>query len=152
VTLAPSIPITAAPIPTDVADGTNTYCGTYYEAIVGDYCNLIVMKFAISLQDFVFLNPAINANCTNLFAEESYCVRPVGDSKFLVLPVFGGCLVIARKDQADLATSSKYLQWKTRIPIHHHFPNKYYWGSSNTSPSCALELAYGHNDANADCD
>ncbi|KAG9698248.1 Six-hairpin glycosidase, partial [Aureobasidium melanogenum] len=34
---------------------------------------------AISLDDFVFLNPAINANCTNLYAQESYCVRAVGD-------------------------------------------------------------------------
>jgi len=80
-TLAPSIPVTPAPIPTDVAAGTNTYCGRYYKAILGDYCNLIVMKFGISLDDFVFLNPAINANCTNLFAEESYCVQPVGNRK-----------------------------------------------------------------------
>ncbi|KAI8231929.1 LysM domain-containing protein [Colletotrichum sp. SAR 10_86] len=38
------------------------------------------MKFGISLTDFVFLNPAINENCTNLYAEESYCVQAVGDS------------------------------------------------------------------------
>ncbi|KAF6825036.1 LysM domain-containing protein [Colletotrichum musicola] len=31
-----------------------------------------------SLQ-FCFLNPAVNANCTNLFASESYCVAAVGD-------------------------------------------------------------------------
>ncbi|KAJ3957715.1 hypothetical protein N0V92_005734 [Colletotrichum tropicale] len=37
------------------------------------------MKFGISLTDFVFLNPAINENCTNLYAEESYCVQAVGD-------------------------------------------------------------------------
>ncbi|KAL3423876.1 LysM domain-containing protein [Phlyctema vagabunda] len=78
-TLAPSIPITAAPIPTDVAVGTNTRCGRYYKAILGDYCNLIVMKFGITIENFIFLNPAINSNCTNLFAEESYCVLPVGD-------------------------------------------------------------------------
>lgn len=68
-------------MPTNVASGTNTYCGTFYEARLGDFCNLIIMKFGISLDDFVFLNPAINENCTNLFAEESYCVQPVGDSK-----------------------------------------------------------------------
>jgi len=42
---------------------------------------MIVIKFGISLDDFVFLNPVINANCTNLFAEESYCVQAVGDSE-----------------------------------------------------------------------
>lgn len=41
------------------------------------------MKFGISLENFVFLNKAINQNCTNLFAEESYCVVPVGDSTYL---------------------------------------------------------------------
>ncbi|KAI5866007.1 LysM domain-containing protein [Durotheca rogersii] len=78
-TIAPSIPTTAAPVPTNIAQGTNTYCGRYYEAIPGDYCNLVIMKFAISLSDFLFLNPAVNENCTNLFAYESYCIQPVGD-------------------------------------------------------------------------
>lgn len=79
-TLQPTIPLTAAPIPTDIAEGTNKNCGKYYHAIAGDYCNLISMKFGISLEDFVFLNPAINTNCTNLFAEESYCIQAVGNS------------------------------------------------------------------------
>ncbi|KAK2015703.1 LysM domain-containing protein [Colletotrichum eremochloae] len=78
-TLQPSIPLTAAPVPTNVAADTNRYCGRYYKAVLGDFCNLITMKFGISLSDFIFLNPAINENCTNLYAEESYCVQPVGD-------------------------------------------------------------------------
>jgi hypothetical protein len=73
--------MTAAPVPTDVAQGTNMNCGQYYRVVKGDYCNLLVIKFGISLSDFVFLNPAINDNCTNLFADESYCVQAVGDSK-----------------------------------------------------------------------
>ena len=52
---------TPAPVPTDVAEDTNHKCGRYYKAVVGDYCNLIVLKFGISLDDFVFLNPAINS-------------------------------------------------------------------------------------------
>jgi hypothetical protein len=52
---------TAAPIPTDVANGTNTKCGKYYKAVPGDYCNLIVLKYSITLEDFIFLNTAINA-------------------------------------------------------------------------------------------
>ncbi|EGD90567.1 hypothetical protein H112_02034 [Trichophyton rubrum D6] len=31
------------------------------------------------MDNFIFLNPALNSNCTNLYAEESYCVLPVGD-------------------------------------------------------------------------
>ncbi|GKT97447.1 lysM domain-containing protein [Colletotrichum tofieldiae] len=78
-TLAPTIPTTPAPVPTNVAIGTNTRCGTYVEVKVGDYCNQLVMKYGISMADFVFLNTAINQNCTNLYALESYCVQAVGD-------------------------------------------------------------------------
>ena len=52
---------TAAPVPTEIADETNHKCGRYYKAVVGDYCNLVIIKVGISLDDFVFLNPAINA-------------------------------------------------------------------------------------------
>jgi len=84
--LAPSLASIAALVPTDIAHGTNTDCGMYYQAVTGDYCNLITIKYGISLADFVFLNPAINQNCTNLYEGESYCVVPVGDSKYCSIP------------------------------------------------------------------
>ncbi|KAI0443524.1 hypothetical protein F4803DRAFT_514520 [Xylaria telfairii] len=77
--LAPTIATTAAPVPTDVAPGVNHNCGRYYQVQPDEYCNLIVLHFGISLQDFRFLNSEINDNCTNLFAYESYCILPVGD-------------------------------------------------------------------------
>ena len=40
------------------------------------------MRFGISLSDFLFLNKDVNTNCTNLLADYSYCVKPVGDSEF----------------------------------------------------------------------
>jgi LysM repeat protein len=75
---SPASPL-AATMPSDVANGTNHVCGRYYKVKPRDYCNLLVMKFGISLGDFRFLNSGINANCTNLFSEQSYCVKPVGD-------------------------------------------------------------------------
>ena len=74
-----STPVAA--VPTDVAQHVNPYCARYYTTVEGDYCNLVIMKFAISLDDFLFLNKDVNANCTNLLAQYSYCVKPVGDSK-----------------------------------------------------------------------
>ena len=53
--------VTAASVPTDIANNTNKKCGMYYDVVPGDYCNLVVLKFSISLADFVFLNPDINA-------------------------------------------------------------------------------------------
>ncbi|PLB54895.1 hypothetical protein P170DRAFT_470329 [Aspergillus steynii IBT 23096] len=44
----------------------------------GDYCNKVILKYSISLDDFLFLNKGVNKNCTNLFATESYCVSPFG--------------------------------------------------------------------------
>lgn len=81
-TLAPITPTVPAPVPTDIAQGTNINCGQFYKAGMGDYCNLLLLKFGISLPDFIFLNTAVNENCTNLFADESYCVQAVGDSKY----------------------------------------------------------------------
>ena len=81
--VAPTIATTPALVPTDVADDVNPRCGRYYHVVTGDYCNMIVIKFKITMADFVFLNPSINANCTNLYADESYCVQAVGDSKRL---------------------------------------------------------------------
>jgi hypothetical protein len=66
-------------VPGDAANGTNDECARYYKAVSGDYCNLIIIKFGISLEDFRFLNSATNENCTNLYADESYCVQAVGD-------------------------------------------------------------------------
>lgn len=80
-TLAPSIPTTPAPVPTDIANGTNRRCGRYHRVEPDEHCNLLVVKYAISLKDFLFLNPNLNNNCTNLFASESYCIQAVGDSE-----------------------------------------------------------------------
>lgn len=70
---------TVAPVPTDVAVNTTTRCSRYYDVVEGDYCNQIIVKYGISMSDFIFLNPSINENCTNLYINESYCVQPVGD-------------------------------------------------------------------------
>ncbi|KAL8693835.1 MAG: hypothetical protein Q9224_003679 [Gallowayella concinna] len=77
--VAPTIASTAAPVPSDVAAGVNQRCGKFYHVVTGDYCNMIVIKFQITMDDFIFLNPSINSNCTNLLADESYCVQAVGD-------------------------------------------------------------------------
>lgn len=82
-TLAPTVAITPAPVPTDIANGTTQRCGKYYQVQPDEYCNLLVVRYSISLGDFLFLNPDLYENCTNLYAYESYCIQPVGDSMFI---------------------------------------------------------------------
>lgn len=80
--LPPLAPTATAPTPTDAADGSGGAqkpYGKWYLVQQGDYCSLVALKFAITLDDFLFLNPGVNSNCTNLFAFESYCVAAVGD-------------------------------------------------------------------------
>ncbi|KAL2819531.1 hypothetical protein BJX63DRAFT_382316 [Aspergillus granulosus] len=69
---------TPAPIPSNVVAGTNVNCGKYYHVKDGDYCQLIAMVNGISVSDFLFLNPEVDSNCTNLYKDYSYCVQPVG--------------------------------------------------------------------------
>ena len=75
---APSIPTTAAPVPTNARDGSNRYCGQWYMVQAGDFCGSVSLANGISLADFYFLNPNINANCTDLLLGIAYCVQPVG--------------------------------------------------------------------------
>ncbi|KAI5264549.1 hypothetical protein E4T47_08733 [Aureobasidium subglaciale] len=77
--LSTTAPTVAASVPTDIVDGTNLNCGQYYHINEGDTCAHISVAKAISLNDFYFLNPEINSNCTNLYLNYSYCVQPVGD-------------------------------------------------------------------------
>jgi hypothetical protein len=66
VSLAPITATAAAPVPSNARDMSNRECGLWYQVGTGDYCNLLVLRFGISLPDFIFLNPTINSNCTNL--------------------------------------------------------------------------------------
>ncbi|KAI1505940.1 LysM domain-containing protein [Biscogniauxia marginata] len=79
ITGSPGSGTTAAPVPTDIANGTTTSCAKYHYVMPGEYCNLLSLKYAISVADLITLNPSINENCTNLYAKESYCVQAIGD-------------------------------------------------------------------------
>lgn len=51
---------TAVPVPTNAANGSTADCAEWYEATPGDYCNLLIIRFGISLSDFLILNPEVN--------------------------------------------------------------------------------------------
>lgn len=76
---AHTAPTTSTSVPTSVANGTNSRCAKYYTVASGDTCGDITVRNGISLADLYFLNKGINDNCTNLFAEDSYCILAVGD-------------------------------------------------------------------------
>lgn len=98
---------TTAPVPTDAQGESNTYCGkwyfvssylrqhpkktTFYSRIFlahdfytgkvqeGDDCSRISIQFGVSVHDFFFLNPHLDKDCSNLWKDTSYCMKPVGN-------------------------------------------------------------------------
>ncbi|KAF5615123.1 carbohydrate-binding module family 50 [Fusarium sp. NRRL 25303] len=70
---------TPAAVPDNIAPDTKANCGLFHNVTAGDDCGTIGLKYSISLDDLMFLNPMIWQNCTNLWLRTSYCVAPVGD-------------------------------------------------------------------------
>ena len=69
-----------------VSHGLGPFAGTEISSLTktlqiieGDTCGLVTVANFLSLSDFYFLNPEINANCTNLDLGIAYCVEPVGN-------------------------------------------------------------------------
>ncbi|KAL4916430.1 hypothetical protein BDW62DRAFT_106230 [Aspergillus aurantiobrunneus] len=67
------------PPPGPVPRGTTSKCGEYYQVKSGDYCDSIADRYGIDLELFQEINPAINAECTNLVPGLYYCVSPTED-------------------------------------------------------------------------
>ena len=72
----PSYTTTAIPS-LETPPGTVANCGLYHDTVVGEYCNMIAMNYSITFDQFKAMNPQINANCSNLWANASYCVALV---------------------------------------------------------------------------
>ncbi|KAF6786162.1 LysM domain-containing protein [Colletotrichum sojae] len=148
--LPPQTPITAAPKPTDATEGSGGSgrpCGRWYSVQKGDYCNLLAARFGIALADFLFLNAALNANCTNLFASESYRVAEIGDiNTYSDRPGHGGAVTLdpsapfdgVRYTERPDATGTPHSRLYTAPPLASGTRAD---STSPTRPSPATELA-----------
>jgi hypothetical protein len=83
ITVAPPASTTAAstavPRPTNTHPNSTKPCAAWYTVQDGDYCESISIRQNIALRDFYFLNPSIDADCTNLWLDAAYCIKAVGD-------------------------------------------------------------------------
>ncbi|EGX53232.1 hypothetical protein AOL_s00006g493 [Orbilia oligospora ATCC 24927] len=141
---------TVVPIPTSLAPDVNTRCGRYYQVALGDNCNLVVQRNGISMEDFIFLNPMINSNCTNLWANYNYCILPVGT----ITTYSGHPLSIETNTAPPTTFNWDSLTTTTEGPVATGSPMPlangtrldcaYYFGSGEYSKSCADAAAqYG---------
>ncbi|KAM0346568.1 hypothetical protein ACHAP4_011664 [Fusarium culmorum] len=83
-----SVATTTAPIPSKVPNDTNKNCGQYAVVKEGEDCSNLLAASAITMDDFLVLNPQVWRNCTNLWLDYSYCVKPVG--AISTYPGYGG--------------------------------------------------------------
>ncbi|SCV56449.1 uncharacterized protein FFB14_14648 [Fusarium fujikuroi] len=75
---AVEIATTTAPVPMPTPDRTSGRCAEYHLVTAGEDCGDFTLKYEITLKDFIFLNPHVWENCTNVYKDYYYCVRPVG--------------------------------------------------------------------------
>lgn len=63
--------------PANIAKGSLTIaqgCTQYYNVKKGEYCYIVAEKFGLSLEDFYGYNGQIDDKCSNLYADQAYCV------------------------------------------------------------------------------
>ncbi|QGI77205.1 hypothetical protein CEK25_003934 [Fusarium fujikuroi] len=75
---AVEIATTTAPVPKPTPDRTSGRSAEYHLVTAGEDCGDFTLKYEITLKDFIFLNPHVRENCTNVYKDYYYCVRPVG--------------------------------------------------------------------------
>ncbi|RSM03029.1 hypothetical protein CEP52_007638 [Fusarium oligoseptatum] len=79
---------TAAAVPSKVPDDTTRNCGKYALVEPGQDCSDLLAASSITMKDFMVLNPQVWENCTNLWVDYYYCVKPVGT--VTTYPGYGG--------------------------------------------------------------
>ncbi|CDM37952.1 hypothetical protein DTO013E5_10197 [Penicillium roqueforti] len=124
-----------AAVPTNAMDNSNRNCSQWYTVQKGDECAKVSLAHSISLTDFYFLNPEIDANCTNLLLDEAYCVKAVGSITSYANYTVTGVLPIT-------VTPVNFTNVNTDIPTATSDPGYVYTGAallptaSGTIPDC----------------
>jgi hypothetical protein len=107
--------------------------------VTGDTCSLVSVANEISLADFYFLNPEIDANCTNLLLGESYCVAPVGSiTTYASYPITTPLFTVTPATFSSVDTS---IPTATSDPGYIYTPT-YYPTAPSTKADCATYRNY----------
>ncbi|KAF3090172.1 hypothetical protein TWF102_009389 [Orbilia oligospora] len=69
---------TEVPKPSNGHPQSNKKCGAWHTIEINETCDNITFTYQTKQSDFVFLNPGVRSDCTNLQAGTAYCVKPVG--------------------------------------------------------------------------
>jgi hypothetical protein len=84
--------------------GTVSNCGKYYDTVSGDARGAVAMNFSITFPQLREYNPQLDDDCTNLWANASYCVATVRSGSTNTRPPLTSTLLQSTKQ--PLKTSS----------------------------------------------
>ncbi|OCK74384.1 carbohydrate-binding module family 50 protein [Lepidopterella palustris CBS 459.81] len=144
------IATSAAPVPTNAANGTKSYCGLWYTVRSGDTCGQVSVANGISLSDFYFLNPEIDSQCTNLQLGVSYCVEAVGNIATYTgysTPA-GGSITVPPANFSSVNTAIQ-----TPTPTGYDYTQSLMPTASGTISGCKVYANYNaSSNAESDCD
>ncbi|CAG8905566.1 unnamed protein product [Penicillium egyptiacum] len=129
---------TAAAVPTNAVNGTNTDCGAWYTSVS--------VANEISLTDFYFLNPEIDDDCTNLILGEAYCVAAVGSiTTYVNYPVTTPLFTVTSATFASVDTS---IPTTTNDPGYIYVPT-YLPTAPDTLTDCVAYRDYSNTFSNS---
>ncbi|KAJ5958935.1 uncharacterized protein N7479_006085, partial [Penicillium vulpinum] len=127
---------TAAAVPTNTVNGTNTNCGA---------CR-VSMANGISLTDFYFLNPEIDDDCTNLILGEAYCVAAVDSiTTYVSYPITTPLFTVTSATFPSVDTS---IPTKTNDPGYIYVPT-YLPTAPDTLTDCVQYRDYSSTTSNS---
>ncbi|KIJ58950.1 carbohydrate-binding module family 50 protein [Hydnomerulius pinastri MD-312] len=103
-------PTAIAPPPGPTVSGTTSNCGAWFLVPLNANCNQVVMNNSITLSEFLLLNPEVNSNCTNLWANYNYCVAPYPplSATPTLPPITNGTLVVTSMALPPMITPTLY--------------------------------------------
>lgn len=103
----------------------------------GDTCSLVSIANYIGLADFYFLNPEIDADCTNLDLGISYCVEAVGSISTYSGYSMAGPTITLMSSTISISTSTSSTSYVGSVTSESALPT-----ASGTIANCAVYRNY----------
>lgn len=105
--------------------GTISNCGFYYNTVKDDFCGKIALNFSITFDQLRNMNPQLDSDCTNLWANASYCVATVKGDTITPVPITSmpsassssvpSRVTVAPPTQTQPGASSACYKWYTTV-------------------------------------
>jgi len=94
--------------PSNLATGSFSNCTTYHTVVSGDSCASMETMYNIAQTDLFRWNPEISTSCSNIDANDAYCVGGGGDACTKVYTVVSGDYCSEIETNQDITETQLY--------------------------------------------